>query len=541
MGLALLCLLPRAITAVTLTAACNDGYFYLYIADALERADFRVALHYLNVNIYPSTLVLVHKLGIDWAVAAKLWGVTVSTLLLFPLFGWIRRHFDDRTALAACFLYAVHPELIELSVEPIRESTFWFLLTLYMYLLSRAVTEFKWWLFGLTGLALGSAIHTRSEGWILLVALFVWTGFQFRNVRSERRRLAFGTLLCLAMTPCLLIVMNVTFLRDHDQWEWGRLDHFQTGYRWLTDESSSGDAAVPPPTAPPTAGHIAAGTPHPTTTAPSPVNQQLAASASQETSQAGPLWTYIEYMIESLEPINALLLLTGGLLWWRMALCRDKSVLMLMSVSILVGVWIQLVQIGSMNGRYFLTIFFFAVPYEALALLLICARLERSLRRLNFVKRWSLAPAALALLSLLALFWTDALSSRHPRRDEHAALGRWLHSEVGPFRLAMVTPAANRVGYFAQNGVPAVDSGYHKLDKLLDTRQPELAILDLGTSLHSVLWRRAILMYLSQRGFVQLDISRAPQTADQFLVLRKKPLERLAHDRSPDEASVRRQ
>ena len=124
------CAVPRIVVACKLSAVCDDGYSYLHVADALERGRLDQALEYLNLNIYPVVLMGLHKLGLEWTTAGKLWGVLIGTAIAVPLFDWLRRMFDERIATAGVFLYAVHPKLIEYSVEPIREATFWFFFVL---------------------------------------------------------------------------------------------------------------------------------------------------------------------------------------------------------------------------------------------------------------------------------------------------------------------------------------------------------------------------------------------------------------------------
>ena len=63
---------------------------------------------------------------------------TVYSLTILPLFGLVRRLYDDRVAAATCFLFAIRPELIESSIEPIRGPTFWFFFVVSLYFIWRA-------------------------------------------------------------------------------------------------------------------------------------------------------------------------------------------------------------------------------------------------------------------------------------------------------------------------------------------------------------------------------------------------------------------
>ena len=139
--LVLMTAIPRILMAWQLIGICNDGYYYLSVARMWEQGQTEAALSYLNVNTYPLILWGLKSVGLPFAWDFKLWGVLVSCLTVFPLFGLARRLFNDRVAGVAVLLFAIHPELIELSVEPIREPTFWFLFLLTSYLLHRCATS----------------------------------------------------------------------------------------------------------------------------------------------------------------------------------------------------------------------------------------------------------------------------------------------------------------------------------------------------------------------------------------------------------------
>ena len=63
--------------------------------------------------------------------------MTISSLVVLPLWGWVRRQFDDRVALVACLLYITHPKFIVESPEVMCDPTFWFFFTLAMYCMWR--------------------------------------------------------------------------------------------------------------------------------------------------------------------------------------------------------------------------------------------------------------------------------------------------------------------------------------------------------------------------------------------------------------------
>ena len=213
--LVLLCLAPRAVVALRTPSICIDGAVYVNSARALEAGNFHVALMEGAINLYPVILMLLHRLGLEWEVAGALWGVTISSLVVLPLWGWVRRQFDDRVALVACLLYVVHPKFIIESPEVMRDPTFWFLFTLAIYCMWRAVTEVRYGYFIATGAAITLASFTRVEGLFLLVLLAMWTFWRWLALRTGRRKLLVGATLCVLVFPSLLMLINVAWLYDH--------------------------------------------------------------------------------------------------------------------------------------------------------------------------------------------------------------------------------------------------------------------------------------------------------------------------------------
>ena len=199
LGLLALCLIPRAVMAWKLGGLCPDGVYYIRLAQSLDQDNAAEAIQQSRLNPLPMVLVLLHHAGLDWELAGNLWGVLMAGLVVLPLYGWLRRQFDDRAALAGCFLYAMHSEMIRWSPEVIRDPTFWFLFTLALYLLWRAATEVRLRLFLAATVAIAAASVTRFEGLLLLIPLAVWSAARRRTLQTARGRLSLGALACLAI------------------------------------------------------------------------------------------------------------------------------------------------------------------------------------------------------------------------------------------------------------------------------------------------------------------------------------------------------
>jgi hypothetical protein len=189
--LLLITLFPRALMAWRIPTICVDGALYVSLAQAYEQGDLNPASPY-GLNIYPPILAVLHRSGVPWEYAGELWGVLCGTLVVLPLFGWVRRQFDDRVATVSCLLYAVHPELIEWSPEMVRDQTFWLLFATSLYVLWRAVAELRLRYFAALGFLLPLTALSRFEGTFLLVPLLFWSWTRYRALETGRGRLIAG-------------------------------------------------------------------------------------------------------------------------------------------------------------------------------------------------------------------------------------------------------------------------------------------------------------------------------------------------------------
>ncbi len=479
-----LTLLPRALVAFQLGPVCDDGYFYLAVSEAYERGDFDTALWYLNINIYPVLIAGFGRLGADPIIAAKMWGVAVATLTILPLFGWLRRLLDRRVVLAACGLYAIHPEFIEVSPEPIRDATFWLLAATSLYLLWRAAAERKAWQFVAAGLAVAAAAHTRSEGWLLMLPAVGWPLVRWREARGARLRMSLGTATVFAMTPLFVLLFNVTVLQHHDKWELGKLEHFRLASQWVVGSANveegmrAASSAVPP-------AFIGSAAISATKSASSELVAnvtQLASKANSADAKHRPgASSYLKSAVHALEPVPLIMMLIGAIGWPHLLLRREHLVLSAICVAVLVGVWVRQVTLGEINGRYFLACFFPASGAAGLGTLWVLARLERGWHA--FAQRRGAASAALGIAFVIGLAHVaEAVAAQHPSREREAAMGLRLREQLGRDRRILVLPQACRVGYYAGGHLPVVALDDTPLELLLERHRADTVILERDES-----------------------------------------------------------
>ena len=198
--LVLVCLVLRAWMAWRWDIIWPDTVAYFEAAKALEQGDRDPLVVQFGLNIYPFILLLLHRAGLGWELAGQWWSLAMASLTVLPLWGWLRRQFDGQVATVGCLLYAVHPRLMNSSPLIIRDSTFWFLFALTLYLAWRAALEVRPGLFAAAGIAWGLALHTRTEGWLLLVPVALWFVMRWRVVAGRRLRLAPAA--CSSWPPC---------------------------------------------------------------------------------------------------------------------------------------------------------------------------------------------------------------------------------------------------------------------------------------------------------------------------------------------------
>lgn len=461
MGLVAVCLVPRAMMAWKLNVICTDAIFYIHHAQALENGDFDRAFAAIHLNVFPAVLMVLHRLGLDWELAGKLWGVAMSTLVVLPLFGLARRQFDERVAVAACILYAVHPKLIEWSPELIRGPTFWFLFALSLYLTWRAVVEVRLIFFVAAGASIILAVLTRFEGAFLLIPLFFWSLWRLLALREARARLAFSAMIAFGMGPLLLVLVNITVLRESGHWESIHVQPLVRLQSWIHVGLSSL-----------TADGSAAGT-----------GSAAAAPAATSTMISGHMvWTFLDSMQRGLTPIFALLMF-GAICTWRSVWARrDHQPIFWAGLAVGVGTWIHLWSTSETSSRYALSIVIMGAPFAGLGLLGLL-RWAGGLAERAIPLAHTRAVVGVGLLSIIGIVgMSDALTNHYDTREDRATAGRWIRQQFGPS--CTITGSAVEiamVGYYAQaryRSLPPMTSG-ESMVELLNQNPPDAIVLSL--------------------------------------------------------------
>jgi hypothetical protein len=500
--------------ALRIGAICPDGAFYIKLAKALEAGDLAQGLREMNLNTFTLALAGLHRMGFNWELAAKIWGVSLSSLAVLPLYGWVRRQFDGRTALAACFLYAVHAPLVRWSPEAIRDPGFWLFFTCSIYLVWRAVTEVSLPWFLAAGTAITLAALTRFEGLFLLIPLALWSWWRYWALRQGRRWLLVGALSCAAVLPLWVILANLLWLGEQPGWTWTRLRPVTLVHAWLLSYHAPAALAGSFPDLPVT------------------------------TSAVGTPWrrmllVFAPTLVKGFAPVFSLLMFAGLWRWRRVWARRDYQPLFYLGLAVLGGMWIQLWAAEESSPRYVFPLVIGAAPFAGLGLLAWSGALRRLAQRSRSRRDWcglvGLCPWCLmAIGGLGAALW----AGDYQHRAGQAALGRWIVRQFGPSpTLVGVGGLTDVVNFYAEGECwrfHASDSEATVLD-LVRRRNPHLVLL-VPTSRMNAARCRTISAELEGMGFQRIAPGRLPRGCESLVVLSRggpdRPPSRAVADRN---------
>lgn len=400
-ALVLLTLTLRAAMCYVIPTICVDGANYIAQAEEIERSGATLHLVY-RLNLYPLILVALHGLGLSWEAAGTGLGVVCSTLAVVPLFGWVRRQFNDRIAVTACLLYASHPELIEWSPEMVRDPMFWLLCSTGTYVSWRAVTEVRLRYFFAAGLVLPAAVFTRFEGLLLLIPLVWWTAARLRALRTSRLRLTLGFALALSVAPLTAVLVNVVWYRQAsiiDLVHSAPLERVQLLFRDLLGGGVTTEAFL--------------------------TNQ----NGGDQVSPFAPavVRQSARVVVRGLTEVFALLMLGGIIASRRRVRQCDCLPLFLTAVPAVAGVWIYQWYCGAASSRYVLAIVMLATPAAAIGLLRACDFLTWRAS----ARPWRVWLAPAAVTTVVVVGSCDALSTQYESRAYCAKLGLEVRRNCG--------------------------------------------------------------------------------------------------------------
>ena len=227
----LLGLIARIARAVVDKDIKQDAVLYMDMARvwSVQGADASTSLHSMIPPLWPWLLGVGHSIGIEPEVSGQVLGILLGVSVIGSVFVICKTIFKQKAyALVGALLAAIHPYLIRLSTEMLRDTVYIPLVTLALALAMSAAINHKWWKWGLFGFVCALAVMTRREGGEILVFLSCWSLIELIQKRAVfidalkrvfvAHFMAYGVLLAVALP------VQIEMAKTHTTWRivpWG--------------------------------------------------------------------------------------------------------------------------------------------------------------------------------------------------------------------------------------------------------------------------------------------------------------------------------
>ena len=463
--LATFCL--QAITALLRQYINPDGITYLHTTNLLWQGELEKGFSDFGVNTFIYMLVFFKRLGLDPFYAGVWWNAIISSLVVLPLFGWVRRMFDLRIAVIASFLYAFHPIVLSIGSAIMRGPMFWLFFNLTMYASWRAITEVRLRWFIIAGCSLTLAIHTRSEAWFLLIPILLWTLWRFWFAAGYRVKLCVGTLLIMAIVPGSITVMNLTVLKQCPQWGIFRPSHAkqlvnlfhdaeEKIQKYRTAKMDSNKASAEKKTTPKEIARSKSASSKP--------SSKKTPAQKAEKPKAPPSFVAAGLRRALLRVAKSYSYLYGifgliGVFVWRGRRRFALHAMLLMAVPLFAVVWYRSCE-NDVSPRYFLPVVFISLPIIAIGFLWVARKLSICFghfgrQRSDTIEETHSRKPLYCLIGVLAFtlmvscmgtVWGSSLSEQ-----QECELGKWILKTFGQDQSIYCINRKSRIsGWYAQ-------------------------------------------------------------------------------------------
>ncbi|OGV39611.1 MAG: hypothetical protein A2020_02795 [Lentisphaerae bacterium GWF2_45_14] len=218
----------------------KDSVMYIAIAKGMAHDDLKYAFE-INPRIPPLYIFGMsagEKIGIGARVAGIIISVIAGSLLPLALFMAALKIFKDyKLALLSALMATVHPFLIRMSADIMRDSLFMsaFAFSFAFAVIAGTDKRILSWYWALSGFFAGLAAMTRSEGVEVLFAIIIWFGVEGLLKISKFREFRNILLRAAVSISIFIVVFGITTLpveyalRDSSS-EWHAMDRRVVGY-----------------------------------------------------------------------------------------------------------------------------------------------------------------------------------------------------------------------------------------------------------------------------------------------------------------------
>ena len=197
-----------------------DGPVYIHQARALYYGLWQAintcsGVDYLS--LYTILIAAAYPVTGDWVHGAMAVNLIFGTLMIIPLYLFLRRFLDEKTSFLTTFIFVMLPLFVAQSVNVIRDPSYWFFSVLGFYLLVYDDEKDTPVVLILSSLSFIVATATRIEGIVFIMSGCLYTLMVFKGRRLKALFLFLSPII-LAMS-CFIVVQ---FIRHPDSFYWYR-------------------------------------------------------------------------------------------------------------------------------------------------------------------------------------------------------------------------------------------------------------------------------------------------------------------------------
>lgn len=214
--------------AFTHTMIMNiDGPVYIHQARALYyglwQAINTCAIDY--PTLYTVLTVATYLVTGDWVHAAMAANLIFGTLMIIPLYLFLRRFLDEKTSFITTFIFVMLPLFVVQSVNVIRDPSYWFFSILGLYLLVYDDERETPVVLILSSISFMVATATRIDGIVFIIGGCLYALMVFKG-----RRLKALLLFLSPMILAILCFVVVQLIRHPESFYWYRFQEIPSRF-----------------------------------------------------------------------------------------------------------------------------------------------------------------------------------------------------------------------------------------------------------------------------------------------------------------------
>ena len=182
-----------------------DGPIYIHQARALYYGlwqDINTCAGVDWLTLYSTLIATVYPFAGDWMKGAMAVNLIFGTLMIIPLYLFLRRFLDEKTSFLTTFIFVMLPVFVDQSVNIIRDPSSWFFAVLGLYFLVYDDEKETPIFLVFSSISFIIATATRIENMAFIMGGCLYTFMVFRNRKAKA--------MFLFLSPIILAIVSFT-------------------------------------------------------------------------------------------------------------------------------------------------------------------------------------------------------------------------------------------------------------------------------------------------------------------------------------------